>query len=180
MPHPSRPKGTPANTECNTLCGKKYHIEFGAAKCKVVKIGKGPKSNILLNKQVLKEVETYKHLGEVFSNKGNMEAHIKAIEGKIHAATHNIITEMGNKEFKGMKMQAIWQIAEATIIPVVTYGAVGCALTQNEQQIHSVFNKSLKKHICSTIDNTKQHTYSRNRVLTDQISDQQEENHAST
>ena len=82
---------------------KKYHIEFGAAKCKVVKIGKGPKSNIILNNQVLEEVETYKYLGEVFNNKGNMEAHIKAIEGKIHAATHDILTETGNKEFRAWK-----------------------------------------------------------------------------
>ena len=124
---------------------KKYHIEFGAAKCKVVKIGKGPKSNIFLNNQVLEEVETYKYLGEVFNNKGNMEAHIKAIEGKIHAATQNIITEMGNKEFKGMKMQAIWQMVEATIIPILTYGAEGWSLTQKEEwQIQSAFNKALK------------------------------------
>ena len=145
MPHPPRPKGTSANTEHNKPCGKKYHIEFGAAKCKVVKIGKGPKSNILLNNQVLEEVEAYKYLGEVFNNKGNMEAHIKAIEGKIHAATQNIITETGNKEFKGMKMQAIRQMVEATIIPIPTYEAEGWALTQNEeQQIQPVLNKSLK------------------------------------
>ena len=79
MPHPPRPKRTPANTEHNKSCGKKYHIEFGAAKCKVVKNGKGPKCNILLNNQVLEEVKTYKYLGEIFNNKGNMEAHIKAI-----------------------------------------------------------------------------------------------------
>ena len=124
---------------------KKYYIEFGAAKCKVVKIGKGPKSNILLNNQVLEEVETYKYLGEVFNNKGNMEAHIQAIEGKIHAATQNIITETGNKEFKRMKMQAIWQMVEATIIPILTYGAEGWSLTQKEErQIQSAFNKALK------------------------------------
>ena len=140
-----RPKRTPANTEHNKPCGKKYHIEFGAAICKVVKIGKGPKSNILLNNQVLEEVETYKYLGEVFDNKGNMEAHIKAIEGKIYAATQNVITETGNKEFNGMKMQYIWQMVEATIIPILTYGAEGSALTQKEErQIQSAFNKSLK------------------------------------
>ena len=35
---------------------QKYHIEFGAAKCKVVRIGKGEKSKIRLNGQVLEEV----------------------------------------------------------------------------------------------------------------------------
>ena len=74
-----------------------------------------------------------------------MEAHIKAIEGKIHAATQNIITETGNKEFKGMKMQATWQMVEATIIPILTYGAEGWSLTQKEERhIQSAFNKALK------------------------------------
>ena len=38
---------------------QKYHIEFGAAKCKVVKIGKGTKSEIRLNNQILEEVTSY-------------------------------------------------------------------------------------------------------------------------
>ena len=97
MSHPPRPKRTPANTEHNKPCGKKIPHRIRSSKCKVVKIGKGPKSNILLNNQVLEEVETYQYLGEVFNNKGNMEAHIKAIEGKMHAATQNIITETENK-----------------------------------------------------------------------------------
>ena len=41
----------------------KYHIEFGAAQCKVVRIGKGEKSEIKLNGQTLEEVDTYKYLG---------------------------------------------------------------------------------------------------------------------
>ena len=35
------------------------HIEFGAAKCKLVKIGLGKKSQITLNEQIL-EVTAYK------------------------------------------------------------------------------------------------------------------------
>ena len=35
----------------------------------------------------------------------------------------NIITETGNKEFKGMKMEAIWQLFDATVIPIITYGS---------------------------------------------------------
>ena len=48
---------------------KKYHIEFGAAKCKVGKIGKGPSSKRTLNGQILEEVEAYKYLGEMINNK---------------------------------------------------------------------------------------------------------------
>ena len=48
---------------------QKYHIEFGAAKCKVVKMWKGTKSEIRRNTQILEEVTPYKYLGEIFNNK---------------------------------------------------------------------------------------------------------------
>ena len=48
---------------------QKYHIEFGAAKCKVVKIGTGTKSEIRLNDQILEEVTPYKYLRELINNK---------------------------------------------------------------------------------------------------------------
>ena len=81
---------------------KKYHIKFGAAKFGVVKIGKGPNNRLTLNGRILEEVEAYKYLGEMINNKGNFTAHIKELE-KFQAATQNIITETGNKEFKGIK-----------------------------------------------------------------------------
>ena len=82
---------------------QKYHIEFGAAKCKVVKIGKGTKSEIRLNNQILEEVTSYKYLGELINNKGNLEDHLTATQSTIRAITSKIIAETGNKEFKGIK-----------------------------------------------------------------------------
>ena len=123
----------------------KYHIEFGAAKCKVVRIGKGKKSEIKLNGQTLEEVDTYKYLGELINKKNNTEAHIEAIETKIHAATQNIITETGNKEFKGLKMQAIWQLFDATIVPTMTYGSEGWNLNKKEEnQLQTIHNRAIK------------------------------------
>ena len=89
---------------------KKYHIEFGATKCKVLRIGTGAQSQLHLNGQILEESENYRYLGEIFNNKGNMEAHITELEKKIQAATSKIITEASNEESCGMKMQAIWQM----------------------------------------------------------------------
>ena len=123
----------------------KYHIEFGAAKCKVVKIGKGKKSTIKLNGQILEEVDTYKYLGELISKKNNLEAHIEATETKIHAVTQSIITETGNKEFKGMKMQAIWQLFDATVTPIMTYGSESWNLTRKEENhLQTIHNKAIK------------------------------------
>ena len=44
------------------------HIEFGAAKCKVVKIRPGKKSQISLNEQILEEATAYKYLGDMINN----------------------------------------------------------------------------------------------------------------
>ena len=123
----------------------KYHIEFAAAKCKVVKIGKGPSSKLTLNGQTLEEVEAYKYIGEMINNKGNLSTHIKELEKKVQAATQNIITETGNKEFKGIKMEAVWQLMDSIIIPILTYGAEGCEPSKTElQQLQTIMNKTLK------------------------------------
>ena len=61
-----------------------------------------------------------------------MEAHIEAIETEIHTATQNIITETGNKELKGLKMQAIWQLLDAIIVAIITYGSEGWNLCKKE------------------------------------------------
>ena len=86
-----------------------------------------------LNGQTLEEVDTYKYLGELISKKNNMEAHMEAIETKLHAATQNIITETGNKEFKGLKMQAIWQLLDATVISIMTFGSEGWNLSKKKK-----------------------------------------------
>ena len=124
---------------------QKYHIEFGAAKCKVVKIGKGTKSEIRLNNQILEEVTSYKYLGELINNKGNLEDHLTATQNKIRAITAQIIAETGNKEFKGIKMKAIWQLVDATIIPILTYAAEGWNYTKEEiEKTQTIFNEALK------------------------------------
>ena len=70
-------------------------------------------------------METCKYLGQLISKMNNTEAYIEAIEDKIHAATQNTITETGSKQFKGLKMQAIWQLFDVIIIPIMTYGSEG-------------------------------------------------------
>ena len=47
----------------------KCHIQVGAEKCKVAKKGKGKKSTLKLNGEVLEEVPSYKYLGEIINNK---------------------------------------------------------------------------------------------------------------
>ena len=123
----------------------KYHTQFGAAKCKVIRKGKGKKSNLKLNGEVLEEVPTYKYLGETINNKGNLSDHIKEVESKIRGATSKIIAETGHKEFNGIRMKAVWQMVDAIIIPIITYACEGWTLNKEEQKkLQSIFNEALK------------------------------------
>ena len=78
----------------------KYHIQFGAAKCKVIRRGRRKKSSLKLIGEILEEVSTYKYLGEVINNKGNLSDHITEIEKKVRGATATILAGTGNTEFK--------------------------------------------------------------------------------
>ena len=72
-----------------------------------MKIGPGLKSKITLNNTTLEEVPNYKYLGKIYNSKGNLEEHLKETESKLIAALQKILSETGDKEFKGMKMEAI-------------------------------------------------------------------------
>ena len=124
----------------------KYHIQFGAAKCKVIKRGKGKTSSLTLNGKTLEEVPTYKYLGEIINNKGNLTDHIAEIERKVRGATDSIIAEtVKKKEFKGIKMQAIWQMVDAIIIPIMTYACEGWTTNKEEnKRLQRIFNETIK------------------------------------
>ena len=81
----------------------KYHIQFGAAKCKVIKLGKGKKSNLKLNGETLEEVQDYKYLGETINNKGTLANHITEIEKKSERShcQHNC----GNRKLRVQRNQ---------------------------------------------------------------------------
>ena len=81
----------------------------------------------------------------MINNKGNLSDHITEIEKKVKGATATIIAETGNKEFKGIKMQAIWQMVEAIIIPIMTYSCEGWDINKEEQnKLQTIFNEALK------------------------------------
>ncbi len=132
--------------ECTNDVARRYHVEFGVAKCKIVRIGKGPKATIYLNDQPLEETNKYKYLGETINNKANLKDHISELKGKVAATVQKIMIETGNKEFKGIKMRAIWELVETSIIPIITYGSEGWKMTKEDIcQIQSIFNGALKE-----------------------------------
>ena len=99
----------------------------------------------MLNGEILEEVPTYKYLGETINNKGNLVDHISEMERKVKGAIASIMAETGNKEFKGIKMYAIWQMVDAIIIPIITYACEGWKTTKEENnKLQSIFYDAIK------------------------------------
>ena len=80
----------------------------------------------------------------MINNKAYLEDQIKALKGKIHASTQEILTKTGNNQFKEMKMAAIWELMETVIIPIITYGSESWEPKKEMTQIEAIFNKTLK------------------------------------
>ena len=67
----------------------------------------------------------YKYLGETINTKAILKDHINELKGKVSATVQKIMIETGDNEFKGIKMRAIWELVETSIIPIITYGSEG-------------------------------------------------------
>ena len=84
----------------------RYHIEFGSAKSKILKIGKNRHyPDIYLGENKMEYVNTYKYLGEMFNHKGNAEEHIIQQKQKTEAAYQTILTIMGNQHFNNIELE---------------------------------------------------------------------------
>ena len=113
----------------------KYHIEFGMAKSKILKIGKTKENPPLyLGNNELEYVQTYKYLGETMNNKGTMENHIKETTQKTEAAYQTILAIMGNKYYNNIELETAWKLLETCIQPIITYGGESWNINKKEQK----------------------------------------------
>ena len=123
----------------------KYHIEFGVTKCKLLKVGPGRAPTIKTGNTELENVNSYKYLGVLFNTRNNLKDHIEALASKIRAATLKIMAETRDKNFKGMKMRAIWEYANATLVPILTYGLPAWEPSKPEtEKMQTILNRAIK------------------------------------
>ena len=71
----------------------------------------------------LENTSKYKYLGMIINNKGNLKDHIEQTKGKVEAAIQTVMVLAGNQEFNSIKVEIIWKIIKACIIPIIMYGA---------------------------------------------------------
>ena len=99
-----------------------------------------------LGNTTLEETDNYKYLGEILNKKASTKDHITAMKGKVNGAYNNITFWTSNKEFKSIRMYAIWKLMEMCIIPIMTYRAEATNHTKKEEeQIQQIFNNLLKR-----------------------------------
>ena len=74
-----------------------------------------------LRDMILDNAKGYKYLSEVLNNREILEDHLDQLVGKIEVSYQLIITIAEDNQFKKIKMQAIWELVEICIIPLLTY-----------------------------------------------------------
>ena len=113
----------------------RYHIEFGSAKSKILKIGnQTTKPDIYLGEYKLEYTDNYKYLGEMLNHKGNAEDHIIQLKRKTEAAYQTILAVLGNQYFNKIELETAWKLLETCIQPILTYGGETMNTTKKEQR----------------------------------------------
>ena len=126
---------------------QKYHVEYGMAKTKYLRIGKSKKPiKLTLGNQELEETAKYTYLGEVNNQKMNMTEQISNIEGKVEAAYQTLIAVAEDREFRGIKMQAIWTLIQTCITPLITYASETWHLSKQEcKKLNQILDKIIRR-----------------------------------
>ena len=124
---------------------QKYHVEFGMSKTNFLRTSKKKgKMDLKIGNKSIEETDKYQYLGEINNKNMNLSDQIKRIEGKVEAAFQTILTVTEDRDFKGIKMESIWKLINACIIPIITYG---CETWEPNKQEMKKLNQILDKII---------------------------------
>ena len=133
----------------------KYHIQYGQEKSQALAVGKSKSPlKLKMGPMELKETDKYKYLGEMNNRKMNLEDQINNIEGKVEAAYQTMLTIAEDREFKNVKMEAIWTLLTTCIIPVITYGSETWETTAKETKKLNQILDSIIRRILMTPTST--------------------------
>ncbi len=140
---------------------KRYHIEFGKEKSKIVKIGKkGEKTKMNLGDMELEYVDKYKYLGNIINSNNNLKDHIEEIRKKTEGAYQIILNIAQDAKFKNINMEYIWKLVETCIEPIITYGAENWKPLKKEiKSINKIWEGIIKRILMVPITTPKEALY---------------------
>ena len=94
----------------------------------------------------LKYAEKYKYLGFMQSEKNNLKEHIKGLKGKVESTYQTILAIAGNKNFKNIELQTIWQLVESCIERIITHSSETWKPNKKEnQEINRLMDNIIKR-----------------------------------
>ena len=105
---------------------KRYRIEFGASKSKVLVIGAKkdtPTPTFYVGDMKLDYCDSYKYLGEHINSKNNLDNHLKELRGKVEGAYQTILTVAQDRFFKGIQLETIWKMYQTSILAIILYSS---------------------------------------------------------
>ena len=128
---------------------KKYHIEFGEPKSKIMVLGKNPNKNTgwKIGEQQMAITEDYKYLGEIINRKRSMKKQLSETRRKVEGALQTILTVAGDPNLLGIQMETIWKLVETCIQPIASYGSELWDLNKEEIAIANRTLNSILKRI---------------------------------
>ena len=134
---------------------QKYHIEFGMPKTNYLRTSKKKDTiELKLGDNIIKETEKYAYLGEINNKRMNLKDQLLRIEGKVEAAYQTLIAVAEDRHFKGIKMESIWKLVKACIIPIITYACETWEPNKQEmKKLNQILDKILRR-ILMTPDST--------------------------
>ncbi len=141
---------------------KKYRIEFGKEKSKVLKIGKKGEQNpkFKLGEMDMELTEKYDYLGETVNNKGNIEDHIKKIKGKVEAAYQTVRIIAGDKDFNYIDMETTWKLIDACVIPIIMYAAETWNNTKDQTKtLNRILDNIIKRTLQTPVSTPREALY---------------------
>ncbi len=141
---------------------KKYRIEFGKEKSKVLKIGKkGEKNpNLKLGNMEMDMTKTYEYLGETINDKGNIENHIKKIRGKAEAAYQTVRVIAGDKDFNLIDMETTWKLIETCVLPIITYASETWNNTKEQtKSLNRILDNIIKRTVQTPVSTPRESLY---------------------
>ena len=145
----------------------KYHIEFGKEKSKIMETGKKTETNQFhLGSMELERCEKYKYLGVVISRDNTLKEHITEIKGKAEAAYQVMMSITGSVNFKGIEMEAIWQLLEGCIVPIITYASEATKHNKGEvKKLNSILDAIIKRILMCPVTTPREIVYGETGLL---------------
>ena len=75
-----------------------------------------------------------------------MKNQIEAIQGKVEAAYQTLIAVAEDREFKKIRMQAVWTLIQTCILPIITYASETWHLKKQEsKKLNQILDKILRR-----------------------------------